>query len=55
MNQCDKCLYTEIADWEIVMDKAVPILWCEKKKKMCNDIEDDCLMFDSGENDQKEF
>lgn len=54
MDQCDKCLNSEIAYWEVdeITSKRVPIYWCKKKGRMCDDIEN-CLVFDSGEDDER--
>ena len=49
MKECDDCVLTEIADWEVdkKTGKARAILWCEKHKRMCEDIQD-CVCFDDG-------
>jgi hypothetical protein len=37
---CDDCVYTDIADWEEIVDtgKVKPVLWCEKYRKLCSDV-----------------
>lgn len=37
---CEDCIDTDIADWEINENtgKATPVLWCERYKKFCSDI-----------------
>jgi len=49
MKECEDCVNTDIAGWEV--DKktgnAKIILWCERYKRMCEDIQD-CAYFDDG-------
>ncbi len=37
---CENCIDTDIADWEInvITGKVTPVLWCERYKKLCSDI-----------------
>lgn len=37
---CEECIDTDIADWEInvITGKATPVLWCERYNKFCSDI-----------------
>lgn len=51
---CEDCLYSDIADWELdeKTGKAKAVYWCEKHKKMCNNIQE-CQFEDNGESEEK--
>lgn len=40
MKACEKCLHSEILDWDWdeKNKKSIPDYWCEKKKQSCKDI-----------------
>lgn len=47
---CEDCIYSDIADWEQnkKIGKAKAVYWCERHKKLCNDIQE-CQFEDNGE------
>lgn len=46
--KCDDCVYAEITDWKTdhKTEKAIPILWCEKHRKHCEDVNVKCEYYD---------
>ena len=50
MKECEDCIETDIADWEVDSNigKAKAILWCERLRKFCEDVTE-CEYFDNGE------
>ena len=51
---CNDCLYTDIADWEKDRNKErlKPVLWCEKYRLFCSDVNDCKYKVESGINDR---
>ena len=52
---CEDCVYSDIADWEQngKTGKAKAIYWCERHKKLCNNIQE-CQFEDNGESEDKQ-